>query len=152
MALLALKATGHGNHERVTEGVRMLLDRQLPSGGWNYGNTFVYGRELHPQPDITGAALTALVGLVQEKQLKRSLEYLKEKVSRLHTPRSLGWAVLGLGAWQSRPRNSDGWIMDCVKRQERYGTYDTTLLSLLFLAWMAEQGFAFLHPADKGKP
>lgn len=152
MALLALKATEHGNHERVTEGVRMLLDRQLPSGGWNYGNTFVYGRELHPQPDMTGAALTALVGLVQEKQLKRSLEYLKERVSRLHTPRSLGWAVLGLGAWQSRPRISDGWIMDCVKRQERYGTYDTALLSLLYLAWMAERGFAFLHPADKGKP
>jgi hypothetical protein len=152
MALLALKATGHGNHERVTEGVRMLLDRQLPSGGWNYGNTFAYGRELHPQPDVTGAALTALVGLVPEKQLKRSLEYLKEWVSRLHTPRSLGWAVLGLGAWRSRPRNSDGWIMDCVKRQERYGIYDTTLLSLLFLAWMAERGFAFPHPADKGKP
>lgn len=152
MALLALKATGHGNHERVTEGVRMLLDRQLPSGGWNYGNTFVYGRELYPHPDMTGAALTALVGLVKEEQLKRSLEYLKERVSRLYTPRSLGWAVLGLGAWQSRPNDSDEWIMDCVKRQERYGTYDTTLLSLLLLAWTVEQEFAFLHPTDKGKP
>ena len=152
MALLALKATGHGNHERVTEGVRMLLDRQLPSGGWNYGNTFVYGRELYPQPDMTGAALAALVGLVKEEQLKRSLEYMKEKVSKLFTPRSLGWAVLGLGAWRSRPRDSDGWIKDCVKRQERYGTYDTSLLSLLLLAWMAEQGFAFLHPANKGNP
>ena len=130
----------------------MLLDRQLPSGGWNYGNTLVYGRELYPQPDMTGAALTALAGLVKEEQLKRSLEYLKERVSRLHTPRSLGWAVLGLGSWQSRPNISDGWIMDCVKRQERYGTYDTTLLSLLLLAWMVEQGFAFLHTTNEGKP
>ena len=152
MALLALKDTGYGNHERVTEGVRMLLDRQLPSGGWNYGNTSVYDHEMRPQPDMTGMALNALVGLVPEDDIKRSLEYLQESVSRLKTPRSLAWAILGLGAWQSRPRESDGRIEECVKRQGRYGTYDTTLLSLLLLAWMSKRGLAAPYPTGKGKP
>lgn len=150
LALLALKATGNENHGRVKEGVRMLLDRQLPSGGWNYGNTSVYGRELHPQPDMTGMGLNALAALVPEGDIRRSLEYLQEIVSKLKTPRSLGWAVLGMDAWQNKPRTSDGWIMECVARQERYGAYDTTALSLLLMAGMSDRGFAVLHPAGKG--
>lgn len=129
----------------------MLLDRQLPSGGWNYGNTSVYDREMRPQPDMTGMVLNALVGIVPKDDLKKSLEYLRESVSRLKTPRSLGWAMLGLGAWQYRPRESEGWIAECLKRQERYGIYDTTLLSLLLLVWKSKQGFAVLHPANKDR-
>ena len=152
MALLALKSAGYGNHERVREGVKLLLDRQLPSGGWNYGNTSTYDRELLPQPDMTGLALNALVELVPEEYIKRSLEYLKESVSRLNTPRSLGWAMLGLGAWQSRPRESDGWVVECLKRQERYGPYDAELLSLLLLAWMSKRGLATSNPTPVGMP
>lgn len=74
-------------------------------------------------------------------------------MSRLKTPRSLGWAMLGLGALQSRPRESEGWIAECVKRQERYGTYDTTLLSLLLLSWMSKHVLARApYPTGKGKP
>ena len=152
MALIALKGAGYGNHERVKEGVKLLLDRQLPSGGWNYGNTSTYDRELRPQPDMTGLALNALVELVPEEYIKRSLEYLKESVSRLKTPRSLGWAMLGLGAWQSRPRESDGWIVECLKRQEQYGPYDAELLSLLLLAWMSKRGLATSNPTPVGMP
>jgi hypothetical protein len=48
MAILALKATGNSEHGRVQEAVRMILDRQLSSGGWNYGNTTVFNQELLP--------------------------------------------------------------------------------------------------------
>lgn len=144
-AILALKATGNGDHDRVKEGVRMLLDRQLPSGGWNYGNTSVYGHELRPQPDVTGMALNALADIVSEDDIRRSKEYLQESVNHLKTPRSLGWGMLGLGAWQYRPRNSDQRIAECLKWQERYGTYDAELLSLLFLAWMSRRGLAVPH-------
>ncbi len=40
-SILALRAAGQGAHGRVREAVRMLLDRQLADGGWNYGNTVV---------------------------------------------------------------------------------------------------------------
>lgn len=152
MALLALKVAGYGNHARVKNGVGMLLDRQLPSGGWNYGNTAVYDHALRPQPDMTGMALNALFGLVPEGDIKRSLEYLLESVNRLRTPRSLAWAVMGLGAWQSRPSHSDEWIMECVKREGQYGSYNAEQLSLLLLAWMSERGLTAPYSKNKGKP
>jgi hypothetical protein len=65
LGVIALKAAGHERHERVQEAIRMILDRQLPHGGWNYGNTFVFGRELRPMPESSGAALAGLAGQVE---------------------------------------------------------------------------------------
>lgn len=45
---------------RAGEAVAMLLDRECPGGGWNYGNTIVMNQELAPYPDTTALALLAL--------------------------------------------------------------------------------------------
>ena len=37
LSVLALQAVGFGSHKRVEEAIRMILDRQLPAGGWNLG-------------------------------------------------------------------------------------------------------------------
>ena len=50
MAILALDREGFGDHPRVAEGIRVVLNRALAHGGWNYGNTSVFGRQLRPQP------------------------------------------------------------------------------------------------------
>lgn len=134
LALIALRASGFGGHERFREAVRMLLDRRLPGGGWNYGNTRVYGQELHPQVLDTGVALTALAGEVPAGEVRPAMEYLETSVRPLRTPLSLGWGLLGLAAWGRRPASSEEWIGESARRQERHGPYDTPLLSLLVLA------------------
>lgn len=133
MAVIALTATGHGQHERVLEAIRMTLDRQLPHGGWNVGATVVFGRELHPMPECTGAALAALVGQVDRGTVARSLDYLQGEVDRLGTPVSLGWALLGLAAWERWPSNGAALVERCLANQVRYGEYDTSALCLLLL-------------------
>jgi hypothetical protein len=138
MALLALKITGNGEHPRAKEAGKMLMDRQLPSGGWNYGNTIVYGQELYPQIECTGIALAALSGNVEEKTIEQSLSYLKNQAGRCRTPLSLGWALLGLSAWKERPRYARAWILESLKRQRKYGAYGTTLMSLLHLSHHVE--------------
>ncbi len=138
LALLALRPAVHSGHPRLSEGVRMIMDRQLPGGGWNYGNTIVYGQELYPQPESSGLALAALAGAVEEKNVRKSLDYLKSAAKQCRTPLSLAWAVLGLSAWEERPGTARQWIGESLRRQQRYGTYGTTLLSLLVLAWRAE--------------
>lgn len=134
LSVMALRVTGFGQHERVREAILMMLDRQLPHGGWNYGNTLVFGQELHPMPESTGAALAGLAGQVSQDKVARSLEYMLGEVGRLRTPLSLGWALLGLAAWGRTPANSDALVELCLANQSRYGPYDTSVLSLLFLA------------------
>ena len=103
IAIMALQAAGYGHHERVAEAARMIMDRQLPAGGWNYGNTTVFGVELRPMPADTGIALNALQHHADRSALQHSLDYLKAAVVTVRTPRSLGWSLLGLGAWGECP-------------------------------------------------
>jgi hypothetical protein len=134
LSVLALRVAGHGQHDRVREGIRMMLDRQLPHGGWNYGNTTVYGHELHPMPESTGAALAGLAGQAYQETVARSLDYLQGEVDRLRTPISLGWSLLGLAAWDVWPSNGVALVERCLANQTRYGEYDTSALCLLLLA------------------
>ncbi len=134
MSILALHVAGQGAHPRVEEGQSMLLDRQLPHGGWNYGNTFVFEKELHPLPECTGIALQALAPNGDLKSVERSIDYLLNQLPRLRTPISLGWTLLGLGAWGLRPSNTEELILASLDLQQRYGPYPIPSLALLFCA------------------
>jgi hypothetical protein len=140
LAMMALKIAGFGRQARVQEAARLLLDRQLPQGGWNYGNTLVFDQELRPMPLSTGIALGALANSTPRETIQRSLTYLQSQAPDLKTPRSLGWSLLGLAGWQARPDSAPGLIEDCLKRQDRYGVYDTSSLGLLLVAFKSPGG------------
>jgi hypothetical protein len=59
-ALLALALAGQSNHPRAVEGRRLLEDRCISEGGWNYGNKVVFNHTLMPFWDTTALALLAL--------------------------------------------------------------------------------------------
>jgi hypothetical protein len=150
ISLSVLKACGHESHERSREAVRLLVDRQLPSGGWNYGNTTVFENELIATPECTGHALNALAGQVKYEQISHSIEYLKAELPKLKSPLSLAWAILGLGAWSLRPVNSEELLIKCLKNQSRYGSYSTDLLSQVLIAHAAKAGLlSILEEAEK---
>ncbi len=48
LAVLALGRVGQSAHPRVREGLRLIRDRAVPSGGWNYGNKAVFGATFAP--------------------------------------------------------------------------------------------------------
>jgi hypothetical protein len=135
MAILALKAAGNGDNERVRGAVRMILDRKLYTGGWNYGNTTVFNRELSPTPEHTGQALCALSGFVHHSEVAKSINYLGKEISTLKTPVSLCWGIFGLGAWSVRIKDNRGRILNSLSLQQKYGPYDTSLLSQLVIAY-----------------
>jgi hypothetical protein len=142
LAVLALRITGRGEHARVKEAIRLLLDRQLPGGGWNYGNTSTFGRELLPFPESTGLALNALRGMAPPPQIQKSLDYLQSRLQEVRTPLALGWGLMGLASWGREPAGAGDWIGECLERQKRYGPYDTAAFSLLLVASRAPQGLA----------
>ncbi|WP_447601701.1 prenyltransferase/squalene oxidase repeat-containing protein [Nitrospira sp. Nam80] len=142
LSVLALVASGHTDHVRVQGAIRLILDRQLPRGGWNYGNTTVFGQELHPAPESTGAALTALAQQVPVSAIQRSLDYLNQQINQLRTPIAVGWALLGLQAWGLWPPNGYLLVERCLQMQVRYGPYDTASLSLVLLPALKARRFS----------
>lgn len=149
LAMIALQTVGLTHHERVLEGERLLLNRQLPHGGWNYGNTTVWGQELQPFPETTGAALNALATRVPYSTIRHSAEYLEHTLHTAHTPQALGWGLLGLQSWGKRPSEAEQWILQCMKRERRYGGYDTVDLCLLLATLLATKGLESLASSKK---
>jgi hypothetical protein len=140
LALMALSLNGKGDHPRVREAECMLLDRQLPSGGWNFGNTTVFGRQLRPMPESTGLALSALVNLTPRRSVEKSVSYLRNETGRLKTPLSLGWSCLGLSSWGERPHIEQAALIRRLKHWEKFSDYGTEELSLLLIALEATNG------------
>jgi hypothetical protein len=138
MAMLALRSSGNGEQPRVLEAVRMLLDRQLPSGGWNMGNISAFGKELLPVPESTGSALAALNSFTTTEVVQKSLDYLNKIIQDLRTPLALAWGLFGMTSWNRRPENYRRLILETLERQEKYGSYDTDLLSQLIVAYYTE--------------
>ncbi len=100
-----------------------------------------FGSQLQPIPESTGIALSALEGLVPKERVARSLEYAKKQISHIRTPLTLSWTLFGLGAWSDRPLRAREWILESLHLQGQYGEYNTSLLSLLILAYYASSGF-----------
>jgi len=136
MAILALDREGQGNHPRVAEGMRVVLNRALAQGGWNYGNTSVFGRQLRPQPGPTGLALLALAARahkVRPRSVDPAIAYLRRTLPEVRAPISLGWGLLGLRAWNACPAEAADWLRESYSLHA--GRRDvTTGLSLLLLA------------------
>lgn len=147
LAILAFGAAGR-HIERVDQGIKLLLDRQLPHGGWNYGNTLVYDTELLPAEEYNGIALAGLAGHCEVAQVEASLALLQGKIAKLRTPQALGWGILGLAAWGRRPPDADALIESCLARQTVAGPFLTTHIALLVVAATCPRGLlASLSPS-----
>jgi hypothetical protein len=133
MFVLALNAVGMQSHKRTREAVRLLIDRQLPSGGCNFGNTIVMGQELLPHIQPTGIAMMALAGETEtHPRTELSLEYLERALSADTTTASLCYGVLGLAAHGRRRGEHAAWVRQSYERagREDVGCYKLALLAL----------------------
>ncbi|MCI0491751.1 MAG: hypothetical protein L0Z07_02310 [Planctomycetes bacterium] len=133
MFVLALKAVGLSQHERTREAVRLLVDRLLPAGGCNYGNTIVLGQTLlaHVQP--TGLAMMGLAGEDNgDSRIAFSLDYLERKLASEPTTASLCYGLLGLAAHNRRPAEADSWLSAVYERvvSQEVSLYTLALLAL----------------------
>lgn len=134
-SVLALKAVGLNSHPRTREGLRMLVDRLLESGGCNYGNTSALGQTLRPQVEPTGITLVALAGeKIQDPRLEQALKYLEGALSAQTTPVSLSYGLLGLTAHDRAPSAAATWLETVYRRSVRRQTTSPLSLALLVLA------------------
>jgi hypothetical protein len=107
-AVLALRATGNSAHARCEAAIRLLFDRQLSTGGANYGNTFVLGQELLPHTLPSAISLLALANLeLTDARITNSLAWLTQAVEQERGTPSLCFGLLALAAHdQQHPKTS----------------------------------------------
>ncbi len=136
LQVLALKRSELGRHPRVREAVELLIDRQLPGGGCNFGNTIVLGKVLPPYIQSTGMAMLALAGEPDcDGRVERSLAYLGRAISPRTTPVSFAWGLMGLTAHGRRPAEAEAWLEQVAKSvPDRMGPMPSALLLLAALA------------------
>jgi hypothetical protein len=138
MAVLALNAAGRGGTAECREGIALLLDRQLPGGGLNYGNTIILGQALRPHVQPTGIALLALASATNSSgRFSKSIAWLRRNIGPQTTPLSLGWAVLGLQAHAALPPATEEWLAAAAARlRQRDGApHKLALLALAAKGW-----------------
>jgi hypothetical protein len=100
-SLIALKqfvscTTSETARQRIRTGVEMLFDRACLGGGWNAGNSVVYGAPLTPHVEPTAIALMALQDERPNKIIRDSLAWLKHRTQNLTAISSLAWSILSL--------------------------------------------------------
>jgi len=135
---LALKAAGRERAAAAREGVSVLIDRQLPGGGLNYGNTYVLGQLIRSHVQPTGIGLLALAGESDPSgRLNKSIAWLRRNISPETTPLSLAWALLGLSAHQSNVTQSDEWLAAAAARVQSRdrSPHKLALLALAAKGW-----------------
>jgi hypothetical protein len=133
--VVALKAAGRSAHVRTRDGVRMLLDRQLPGGGCNYGNTIVLGQTLRPHVQPTGVALLALAGEQDTGgRVARSITWLRRSLGPQTSAASLAWGLLGLRAHDQQLDGADDWLAAAYQRFTP-SPYRLAVLALAAKGW-----------------
>ncbi len=94
-ACLALRGAGRGDHPRVKEGLRLLMDRAFDTGGANYGNRTVLGRTTEPIPGPTAVLLLAMQG-VDHPRIDAAKGYLRVHAERTTDLEHLAWIKIAL--------------------------------------------------------
>jgi hypothetical protein len=99
-ALIALKKLGRGERSAagptILEAEAMLYDRACPGGGWNYGNSTVYGEALSPYLETTAIALVALQNRRDDGRNRAGLEALRRMLGDAASGMGLSWCILCL--------------------------------------------------------
>lgn len=127
--VMALKAAGYANHPRTREAVRLIVDRLLPDGGCNYGNTMVLGQTLLPHVQPTGLAMLALAGeKSNDPRVAKSLDFLEDSLQPDSSTASQCYAVLGLNAHGRDTSQTEEWLAAAAQRES--SCYRLALIAL----------------------
>lgn len=117
LALLALRLTDRGDSPRAREAASLLVNRLLPEGGCNYGNTIVFGQALRPHLQPSGLTLLALGGEADaDGRIGRTVAFLERELSEDTASASLSYGLLGLAARGAYPNNADAWLRAAADR------------------------------------
>ena len=84
---------------RIVVAERLLLDRCVATGGWNYGNANMLGQELKPFVPTTALTLLSLQDRESLPEVARSVAFLEREATSERSGTSLALALMALRAY-----------------------------------------------------
>jgi hypothetical protein len=87
---------------RLDEAERLLINRSCVTGGWNYGNADVMGKDLRPYIPTTAIALLAMQNRRDHPIVERSVDYLEKQATSERSGTALALALLALRVYGRR--------------------------------------------------
>jgi hypothetical protein len=140
--VIALIRTGVlANEKRIRSGVDLLLDRALPSGGWNFGNPYAKSHELEANLLSTALALAALgaAGMPEGRPaVSAGLRFLARSLAGDVSTASCAWALLALKSFPGEAAQAPALAARLSGRQAEDGGFHAnnfeTALSFLVLS------------------
>jgi len=130
-----------GADARIRDGEAILKDRVCATGGWNYGNSNVFGKDLPAHVPATAAALLALQDCQGQEHVTRSVDFLEQHALQHRSTRALALSALAL-ARHRRPASTT----DELRRWlEQHPTPDvvSTAMAVCALERSADAAVAF---------
>jgi uncharacterized protein (DUF362 family) len=159
-ACLSLRRAGLGEHPRVQEGLKLLLDRAMDEGGINYGNRRILGRMTDPIPGPTALMLLALQGRNDHPRIASALRYLNVAALQHNDLEHFCWAKLALDAHREKTRSEElqAWDARITEAYQQRGETSWVkpaptreALTALALATETRNVFRISQTADLGK-
>lgn len=128
---------GREVERRLALGCSMLLDRMCPGGGWNAGNSVVYGVALAPHIDATSLALAGLRFHYRLPEVRQSFSWLL--AADCSSAFSLACKILALQSYadvrsNARPALEAAQAKLALLTQEPAQIADTSTLALSIVA------------------
>ena len=153
--LLALLHAGVSSAaKRIRSGVDLILDRAVPSGGWNFGNPFSSSYELEASVMSTALALTALgaAGVPESRpEVRAGIRYLSQALSGDISTASLAWVLLAMKSYPTGEPFLTGLTARVARLQRSDGGFRGNLFESA-LAFLVLTGAPILSPFSRGGP
>jgi hypothetical protein len=112
LSIIALIRTGvSATEKRIKSGVDLILDRRVPSGGWNFGNPYSKSYELAASPMPTALAVAALgaAGVPEGRPaVGAGIRFLARSLAEDVSTASLAWILLALRSYPSGTAQAPG--------------------------------------------
>lgn len=128
---------------RIRLGIEMLLDRACAGGGWNAGNSAVYGVPLTPHVEATAMALLALQDEERSPVFRAGLNWLKGYAASIQSVESLAWSILSLFVYQEPVGQLKERLAEQLGRS--IGVENTATLAIALLALKCGE---MIHPFE----
>jgi hypothetical protein len=153
--ILALRRAGvPASEKRIRSGVELILDRRVPSGGWNFGNPFSKSFELEASTMSTALALAALGAAdVPEGRpaVRAGLRFLADGLAGDISTASLAWTLLALKSFPSGAARVAGVAARLARLQASDGSFRGNVFETS-LAYLVLGGAPILDPGRSLTP